>query len=150
MTPLVRIVDLHKSFGALEVLRGVNIEVNKGEKLSIIGPSGSGKTTLLRCINYLEKPTAGHIYVADKLIGEKQSNGKFVHLSDRELAKERAEIGFVFQRFNLFPHLTALGNVSIPISSCPRRFASYCRRSSTTPSVCSRKRRCARSSRHRS
>ncbi len=117
MNPLVKIVDLHKSFGALEVLRGVNIEVDKGEKLSIIGPSGSGKTTLLRCINYLEKPTAGHIYVADKLIGEKQSNGKFVHLSDRELAKERAEIGFVFQRFNLFPHLTALGNVTV----APRR-----------------------------
>ena len=117
MKPLVRIVDLHKSFGSLEVLRGVNIEVDKGEKLSIIGPSGSGKTTLLRCINYLEKPTAGHIYVADKLIGEKQSNGKFVHLSDRELAKERAEIGFVFQRFNLFPHLTALGNVTV----APRR-----------------------------
>ncbi len=117
MIPLVKIVDLHKSFGSLEVLRGVNIEVEKGEKLSIIGPSGSGKTTLLRCINYLEKPTAGHIYVDDKLIGEKQSNGKFVHLSDRELAAERAEIGFVFQRFNLFPHLTALDNVAV----APRR-----------------------------
>ncbi len=117
MKPLLRIVDLHKSFGALEVLTGVSIDVEKGEKLSIIGPSGSGKTTLLRCINYLEKPTAGHIYVDDKLIGEKQTNGKFVHLSDRELAKERAEIGFVFQRFNLFPHLTALDNVSV----APRR-----------------------------
>ena len=115
--PLLRIVDLHKSFGSLEVLTGVSIDVEKGEKLSIIGPSGSGKTTLLRCINYLEKPTAGHIYVDDKLIGEKQTNGKFVHLSDRELAKERAEIGFVFQRFNLFPHLTALDNVSV----APRR-----------------------------
>ena len=117
MSPLLRIVDLHKSFGALDVLTGVSIDVEKGEKLSIIGPSGSGKTTLLRCINYLEKPTAGHIYVDDKLIGEKQTNGKFVHLSDRELAKERAEIGFVFQRFNLFPHLTALDNVSV----APRR-----------------------------
>ena len=117
IVPLLRIVDLHKSFGSLEVLTGVSIDVEKGEKLSIIGPSGSGKTTLLRCINYLEKPTAGHIYVDDKLIGEKQTNGKFVHLSDRELAKERAEIGFVFQRFNLFPHLTALDNVSV----APRR-----------------------------
>lgn len=117
MRPLLRIVDLHKSFGALEVLTGISIDVQKGEKLAIIGPSGSGKTTLLRCINYLEKPTAGHIYVDDKLIGEKQTNGKYVYLSDRELAKERAEIGFVFQRFNLFPHLTALDNVSV----APRR-----------------------------
>ena len=117
MKPLLRIVDLHKSFGSLEVLKGISTEVMRGEKLSIIGPSGSGKTTLLRCINYLEKPTAGHIYVEDTLIGEKESNGRFVHLSDRELAKERAEIGFVFQRFNLFPHLTALENVSV----APRR-----------------------------
>jgi polar amino acid transport system ATP-binding protein len=102
MDPLLRIVDLHKSFGNLEVLKGVSIEVTRGEKLSIIGPSGSGKTTLLRCVNYLEKPTSGHVYVDGTLIGEKQVNGKFVHLSDRELARERAEIGFVFQRFNLF------------------------------------------------
>jgi ABC-type polar amino acid transport system ATPase subunit len=117
MDPLLRIVDLHKSFGALEVLKGISIEVRRGEKLSIIGPSGSGKTTLLRCINYLEKPTSGHIYVDGALIGEKQAGGRFVHLSDRELARERAEIGFVFQRFNLFPHLTALDNVSV----APRR-----------------------------
>jgi polar amino acid transport system ATP-binding protein len=111
--PLLRIADLHKSFGELEVLAGVSMEVARGEKVSIIGPSGSGKTTLLRCINYLEKPTSGHIYIDGNLIGEKQVNGRFVHLSDRELAKERQEIGFVFQRFNLFPHLTALGNVTI-------------------------------------
>jgi ABC-type polar amino acid transport system ATPase subunit len=117
MDPLLRIVDLHKSFGALEVLKGVSIEVARGEKLSIIGPSGSGKTTLLRCVNYLEKPTSGHVYVDGALIGEKQVNGRFVHLSDRELARERAEIGFVFQRFNLFPHLTALDNVTV----APRR-----------------------------
>jgi polar amino acid transport system ATP-binding protein len=114
---LLRIVDLHKSFGSLEVLKGISIEVAKGEKLSIIGPSGSGKTTLLRCINYLEKPTSGHIFVDDKLIGEKQVNGRYVYLSDRELAVERAEIGFVFQRFNLFPHLSALHNVAV----APRR-----------------------------
>jgi ABC-type polar amino acid transport system ATPase subunit len=117
MAPLLRIVDLHKSFGALEVLKGVSIEVERGEKLSIIGPSGSGKTTLLRCVNYLEKPTSGHVWVDGTLIGEKQVNGRYVHLSDRELARERAEIGFVFQRFNLFPHLTALDNVTV----APRR-----------------------------
>ncbi len=111
--PLLQIEDLHKRFGELEVLAGVSMTVKRGEKVSIIGPSGSGKTTLLRCINYLEKPSSGHIYIEDKLIGERQAGGRFVHLSDRELAKERQEIGFVFQRFNLFPHLTALGNVSI-------------------------------------
>lgn len=116
-SPLVRIVDLHKSFGTVEVLKGLSIEVAKGEKLSIIGPSGSGKTTLLRCINYLEKPTSGHVYVGDKLIGEKQVGERYVHLSDHELAQERAEIGFVFQRFNLFPHLTALDNAAV----APRR-----------------------------
>ena len=113
MAPLLQIVDLHKRFLELEVLSGISLEVARGEKVSIIGPSGSGKTTLLRCINYLEKPTGGHIYIDGKLIGEKQVNSKYVHLSDRELAKERQEIGFVFQRFNLFPHLTALGNVTI-------------------------------------
>ncbi len=117
MDPLLRIVDLHKSFGELEVLSGVSTDVARGEKLSIIGPSGSGKTTLLRCINYLEKPTSGHIYIDGKLIGEKEVDGRFVHLSDRELAEERAEIGFVFQRFNLFPHLSALDNVTV----APRR-----------------------------
>jgi polar amino acid transport system ATP-binding protein len=110
---LLRIEELRKSFGELEVLAGITMDVRRGEKVSIIGPSGSGKTTLLRCINYLEKPTAGHIYIDDKLIGEKQVNGGYLHLSDRELAKKRQEIGFVFQRFNLFPHLTALGNVTI-------------------------------------
>ncbi len=110
---LLRIVDLRKSFGEFEVLSGITLDVRRGEKVSIIGPSGSGKTTLLRCINYLEKPSSGHIYIDGMLIGEKQTNGGYVHLSDRELAKERQEIGFVFQRFNLFPHLTALGNVTI-------------------------------------
>src|SRR5215471_10462444 len=113
MAPLLRIVDLHKRFGALEVLSGISLDVARGEKVSIIGPSGSGKTTLLRCINYLEKPSSGRIYIDGQLIGEKLAGGKYVHLSDRELAKERQEIGFVFQRFNLFPHLTALGNVTI-------------------------------------
>jgi polar amino acid transport system ATP-binding protein len=116
-SPLLRIADLHKRFGELEVLKGVDIDVPRGEKLSIIGPSGSGKTTLLRCINYLEKPSAGHIYIGGQLIGEKQVGSRYIHLSDRELAKERAEIGFVFQSFNLFPHLTALQNAAV----APRR-----------------------------
>ena len=117
MEALVRIIDLHKNFGSLEVLKGISTEVMKGEKLTIIGPSGSGKTTLLRGVNYRAKPTSGHVYVDDKLIGEKKVDGRYFHLSDRELAKERAEIGFVFQRFNLFPHLTALDNVAV----APRR-----------------------------
>ena len=89
MDPLLRIVDLHKSFGALEVLKGISIEVARGEKLSIIGPSGSGKTTLLRCINYLEKPTAGHVYIDGALIGEKQVNGT-LRPSERPRARPRA------------------------------------------------------------
>jgi ABC-type polar amino acid transport system ATPase subunit len=123
MHPLLHIVDLHKRFGELEVLAGISIDIARGEKVSIIGPSGSGKTTLLRCINYLEKPSAGHIYIDGRLIGERQKNGRYVHLSDRELAKERQEIGFVFQRFNLFPHLTALDNVTI----APRKVLSLSR-----------------------
>ena len=117
MDPLVRIADLHKSFGSLEVLKGVSIDVARGERLSIIGPSGSGKTTLLRCINYLEKPTARPCLGRRHAHRREEIDGRFAHLSDRELARERAEIGFVFQRFNLFPHLTALDNVTV----APRR-----------------------------
>ncbi|HEV7500747.1 MAG TPA: ATP-binding cassette domain-containing protein, partial [Vicinamibacteria bacterium] len=109
MPPLVRIVDLRKSFGDLEVLKGVDIEVERGECLSIVGPSGSGKTTLLRCVNYLERPTSGSIWIDGQRIGQKEVNGKLRDLTDREMARERAEIGFVFQRFNLFPTLTVRG-----------------------------------------
>lgn len=111
--PLLRISELYKEFSGTPVLSGINLDVARGEKVSIIGPSGSGKTTLLRCINYLEKPTSGHIYIDGVLIGAQKIGKSYVHLSDRELAKERREIGFVFQRFNLFPHLTALENVTI-------------------------------------
>ena len=96
--PLLKIDNLRKAFGELVVLDGIDLAVHRGEKVSIIGPSGSGKTTLLRCINYLEKPSGGHIHIDGKLIGEKLVNGKYVHLSDRELAAERQEIGFVFQQ----------------------------------------------------
>jgi len=117
MNPLVRIVGLRKSFGTIEVLKGVDLDVARGECVSIVGPSGSGKTTLLRCVNFLERPTGGEIWVDGKRIGQKDNGGKLRDLSDREMAVERAEIGFVFQRFNLFPHLTALENVAL----APRR-----------------------------
>ncbi|HSY88962.1 MAG TPA: amino acid ABC transporter ATP-binding protein [Verrucomicrobiae bacterium] len=117
MTSLIRIVDLHKSFGALEVLKGVDLELAKGERVSIIGPSGSGKTTLLRCVNFLERPTRGEIWVDGQRIGRREAGGGLRDLSDREMARERAEIGFVFQRFNLFPHLSARDNVAL----APRR-----------------------------
>lgn len=111
--PLVRVEDLHKTFGSLEVLRGVNLALSQGRKLSIIGPSGSGKSTLLRCINYLEEPTKGHIYVNGRLVGEKLVDGRHVRMSSKELAPQRAEIGMVFQNFYLWPHLTARENVAI-------------------------------------
>jgi ABC-type polar amino acid transport system ATPase subunit len=111
--PLVKIEDLHKYYGPLEVLKGINIDVHAGEKISIIGPSGSGKTTLLRCINFIETPTGGHISIDGELIGEKMLNGRRIALSDRALARQRARIGMVFQRFNLFPHLTVLQNIEI-------------------------------------
>jgi polar amino acid transport system ATP-binding protein len=117
MTSLIRIVDLHKSFGALEVLKGVDLELAKGERVSIIGPSGSGKTTLLRCVNFLERPTRGEIWVDGQRIGRRETGSGLRDLSDREMARERAEIGFVFQRFNLFPHLNARDNVAL----APRR-----------------------------
>jgi ABC-type polar amino acid transport system ATPase subunit len=111
--PLVKVAGLHKRFGTLEVLKGIDLEVKAGEKLSIIGPSGSGKTTLLRCINHLEKPNEGHVYIDGELIGEKRTDGRYVEMKDREVARLRAGIGMVFQRFNLFPHLTTLQNVMI-------------------------------------
>lgn len=111
--PLVRIENLHKYYGPLEVLKGIDIDVHAGEKISIIGPSGSGKTTLLRCINFIETPTSGRISIDGEPIGEKQVDGRRIALSDRALARQRARIGMVFQRFNLFPHLTVLQNIQI-------------------------------------
>lgn len=111
--PLLRTEDLHKSFGSLQVLRGIDLSLRQGEKLAIIGPSGSGKTTLLRCINYLETPTRGDVYLDGKLIGKKHVNGRYVSMGERELAHQRMEIGMVFQNFYLWPHLTALENVAL-------------------------------------
>ncbi|HET8906544.1 MAG TPA: amino acid ABC transporter ATP-binding protein [Ktedonobacterales bacterium] len=104
--------DVHKYFHNNEVLRGVNMQVLRGEVVVVIGPSGSGKTTFLRCINHLEKINRGRIYVDGKLIGYRETgDGKLVEDSERNIAGIRAEIGMVFQRFNLFPHLTALQNI---------------------------------------
>jgi polar amino acid transport system ATP-binding protein len=103
---------VHKRFGRLEVLKGVSLEVAKGETVCIIGPSGSGKTTFIRCVNHLEKIDAGQITVNGQLIGYRQKNGKLVEDSEANIAKQRTQVGMVFQRFNLFPHKTALQNVT--------------------------------------
>jgi len=112
MTDLVvHSVDVEKSFGRLEVLKGISLDVRKGETVCIIGPSGSGKTTYIRCVNHLEKIDGGRIEVNGHLIGYREKNGELVEDSERSIAKQRTQIGMVFQRFNLFPHKTAIENV---------------------------------------
>ncbi len=103
--------NVHKRFGRLEVLRGISLEVAPREVLCVIGPSGSGKSTFLRCINHLEPINAGRLYVNGTLVGYVERAGRLHELPDREVCRRRAEIGMVFQRFNLFPHRTALENV---------------------------------------
>jgi ABC-type polar amino acid transport system ATPase subunit len=112
-TYLLQVTGLTKRFGEIAVLSDVDLSVSAGEKVAIIGPSGSGKTTLLRCVAYLERPSAGHIEIAGERIGEKLVNGKWREMPDREIARIRTGIGMVFQRFNLFPHLTAIENVML-------------------------------------
>src|SRR5579859_7536887 len=122
-TPMVLAESIHKSFARLEVLRGVSLEVARGEVMCIIGPSGGGKSTLLRCVNHLEKINAGRLWVDGELVGYRQRGGKLHELRDREVCAKRAEIGMVFQRFNLFPHMTALQNVieaPIRVKGVPR------------------------------
>jgi polar amino acid transport system ATP-binding protein len=102
---------VHKSFGRLEVLRGIDLEVRRGEVMCMIGPSGSGKSTFLRCVNHLEKIDGGRLSVDGELVGYRHQGGKLYELRDREICAKRAEIGMVFQQFNLFPHMTALENV---------------------------------------
>lgn len=111
--PLLAIEGLRKSFGALDVLNGVDLSLQASRKVAIIGPSGSGKTTLLRCINHLEVPTAGHVFLDGVLIGEKRTGSRYVKMNERELAPQRRHMGFVFQNFYLWPHLTARENVAI-------------------------------------
>jgi polar amino acid transport system ATP-binding protein len=109
--PLVKIEGVHKFFGDHHVLKGIDMTIAPGEVSVIIGPSGSGKSTLLRCINLLETVSAGRIYVHDEIIGYRERNGRLHDLNTKQIAGQRREIGMVFQRFNLFPHKTALQNV---------------------------------------
>ena len=108
---VLRATDVHKRFGRLEVLKGVSLDVRQGETVCLIGPSGSGKTTFIRCINHLEKIDSGRIEVNGRLIGYRERDGKLREDSERSIARQRTQIGMVFQRFNLFPHKTALENV---------------------------------------
>ena len=110
-TPMVLGEGLNKRFGRLEVLRGIDFEVARQEVVCIIGPSGSGKSTLLRCINHLEKINAGRLWVDGELVGYRERGGRLYELREREICEKRAEIGMVFQQFNLFPHMTVLDNV---------------------------------------
>src|ERR687883_177663 len=121
-TPVLRVRNLRKSFGAHEVLRGVDLEVGKGEVVTIIGPSGSGKTTLLRCVNLLELYDGGSVQLDGVEVGFREPEGKHRHRRrERELSPIRAEAGMVFQLFYLFPHLTALGNVMLGLTKVRRR-----------------------------
>ena len=110
-TPVVEAVDVHKSFGHVEVLRGIDLTVQPGEVACVIGPSGSGKSTFLRCINHLERIDAGEMRVNGQLIGYREAGGRLHELRESEVAHQRRDIGMVFQRFNLFPHMTAAENV---------------------------------------
>ncbi len=113
--PMVQISDVHKFFGDLHVLRGVDLDVEPGEVCVVLGPSGSGKSTLLRCVNELERISAGRIRVDGELMGlrevEKGGRTQLHRRTDSDIARQRSRIGMVFQRFNLFPHMTAIGNV---------------------------------------
>ncbi|AUH40685.1 amino acid ABC transporter ATP-binding protein [Streptomyces sp. CMB-StM0423] len=108
---MVRAEGVHKSFGLTHVLKGIDLEVAPREVFCLVGPSGSGKSTFLRCINHLEKINAGRLYVDGHLVGYRQQGNKLYELKEREVAAQRKDIGMVFQRFNLFPHMTALENV---------------------------------------
>jgi polar amino acid transport system ATP-binding protein len=113
MTAMVLAEGVHKRFGRLEVLKGINLQVQRGEVMCLLGPSGSGKSTFLRCINHLEKINSGRLSVDGELVGYREKGGKLHELHEREVGRKRAAIGMVFQHFNLFPHMTALENVTL-------------------------------------
>jgi ABC-type polar amino acid transport system ATPase subunit len=112
MTPMVRARGVRKSFGSVQVLQGVDLEVEPGTVCCLLGPSGSGKSTLLRCINHLETVDAGQLWVDGELVGYRRRGNVLAELTPRQVARKRRDIGMVFQRFNLFPHMTALANVA--------------------------------------
>ncbi len=109
---MVRSDQVCKYFGALEVLKGITLTVNRGEVMCLVGPSGSGKSTFLRCINHLEQVSAGRLWVDGELVGYQERAGRLHEMHPKEAAKQRRDIGMVFQKFNLFPHLTALENIT--------------------------------------
>ncbi len=111
-TVIVKARNVRKSFGSLEVLKGVNLTVHRGEVVVLLGPSGSGKTTLLRLINQMETLTGGRIWVDDELIGFEERDGRLHVRTDKDIARQRSYVGMVFQRFNLFPHKTAIENIT--------------------------------------
>ncbi|AGF72340.1 amino acid ABC transporter ATP-binding protein [Corynebacterium halotolerans] len=121
--------QVHKSFGQLQVLKGIDLQVPQGTVTCLIGPSGSGKSTMLRCVNHLEKITAGRLYVDGELIGYRERDGVLYEISEKEAARQRSGIGMVFQQFNLFPHRTALENIieapvhvkGVPVAQAKKR-----------------------------
>ncbi|CAB4773464.1 MAG: ATP-binding cassette domain-containing protein [Actinobacteria bacterium] len=109
--PALRVEGVRKSYGHVEVLKGIDMQVKPGEVACLVGPSGSGKSTFLRCINHLEKINSGRLYVHGELVGYQEKKGRLYELSDREVCRKRAEIGMVFQNFNLFQHMNVLENI---------------------------------------
>src|SRR3954454_4358448 len=109
--PMVRAEQVHKYFGGAHVLKGIDLEVRRREVMCVVGPSGSGKSALLRCVNHLERVDAGRLSVDGELVGDRERGGKLYEMREKEVSAQRRDIGMVFQRFNLFPHLTALQNV---------------------------------------
>ena len=108
---MIKVENVYKSFGSLQVLKGISLEVDQGEVVCIIGPSGSGKSTLLRCLNHLERITSGRVYIEDEMIDERTEGRDQLKISQKRISEICIELGMVFQRFNLFPHMTVLQNI---------------------------------------